>query len=64
MNEQVSPFEVLQQALGVSATSIRTLAAAAWLMGDPRAQSIMDELVRARLGAAGTTVMAETPSLR
>lgn len=61
MNEQVSPFEALQQALGVSATSIRTLAAAAWLMGDPRAQSIMDELVRARMGAQGTTVMAPTP---
>lgn len=61
MNEQVSPFEALQQALGISATSVRTLAAAAWLMGDPRAQAIMDELARARLGAGGTTVMAPTP---
>jgi protease IV len=61
MNRQVSPFEALEQALGVSAASARTLAAAARLMGDPRAEALLDELARARMGAAATTVMAPTP---
>jgi protease-4 len=56
-----SPIEALQKALGVSGTSIRTLAAAAWLMGDPRAQGVMDELIQARLRTQGATVLAPTP---
>ena len=36
-----SPIEALQKVLGVSGTSVRTLAAAAWVMGDPRAQSVL-----------------------
>ena len=53
-----SPFDVLQHAMGTSAASIRTLAAAAWIMGDPRAQSLMDEMMRARAGVQNSTVMA------
>ena len=56
-----SPFDMLQQALGVSATGVKTLAALGWVMGDPRAQSLLDSAVRARLGAQGSTVLAETP---
>jgi protease-4 len=53
-----SPFEALQQAMGVSATSLRTMAAAAWVLGDPRAQSLMDQLIRARAGVQSGTVLA------
>ena len=53
-----SPFEAFQHVMGVSAISIRTLAAAAWVLGDPRAQSLMDELMRARAGVQNSTVMA------
>jgi protease-4 len=52
-----SPFEALEKALGVSAASVRTLAAAAWVFGDPRAQSIMDELAQARLRDKGANVL-------
>lgn len=61
MTPTTSPFEALQKMLGVQASSARTLAAAAWVFGDPRAQGVMDELARARLGTRGTTVMAPTP---
>jgi protease-4 len=57
----VSPFQALHSVFGVSATSMRSLAAAAWLLADPRAQSIMDDLMRARLGAQGSTVLAPQP---
>jgi protease-4 len=56
-----SPFEALQKALGVQASSARTVAAAAWLFGDPRAEALMDELAQARLRAQGATVLAPTP---
>jgi protease-4 len=49
MSPTESALEALQKAMGVSATSARTLAAAAWLFGDPRAQRIMDSLAEARL---------------
>jgi protease-4 len=55
---KTSPFDAFQHAMGVSAVSIRTLAAAAWILGDPRAQSLMDEMMRARLGVQNSTVMA------
>lgn len=61
MTTQVSPFAALESALGVSATSIRTLAAAAWLMGDPRAQGILDGMAQERLRSSGATVLADRP---
>ena len=61
MRATASPFDVLQRALGVSSTSIRTLAASAWLLGDPRSQAIMDEMMQARLRQQGATVLAPTP---
>jgi protease-4 len=63
MNGSPSPFEALERALGVSSTSMRTLAASAWLLGDPRSQAIMDEMATARLRAApgGASVLADTP---
>jgi protease-4 len=56
-----SPFLALQQAMGVSATSLRTLAAAAWILGDPRSQALMDDLLRARAGVQNATVLAPQP---
>ncbi|HEX6865620.1 MAG TPA: signal peptide peptidase SppA [Caulobacteraceae bacterium] len=61
MRATASPFEVLERALGVSASSVRVLAASAWLMADPRAEAIMDELATARLREQGATVLAPTP---
>lgn len=58
-----SPFEALGRMFGVSSGSARSLAAAAWVMGDPRAEAIMDELAAARLRAtpSGAAVLAPTP---
>lgn len=56
-----SPFDMIQHALGVSASGVRALAAAGWVLGDPRAQSLLDQAARARLGPQGSTVMAPTP---
>jgi protease-4 len=56
-----SPFAIFQNALGVSSASIRMMAASAWLLGDPRAQGMMDEMARARLGPGSSTVRAPTP---
>jgi protease-4 len=55
---RASPFEAFQHAIGIGAVSMRTLAAAAWVLGDPRAQSLMDEMLRARAGVQNATVMA------
>lgn len=58
-----SPFEAFERFLGVSETSAKTLAAAAWVLGDPRSQTILDEMAKARLRAApgGASVLADTP---
>jgi protease-4 len=52
-----SPFEALGGLFGASAGAVRTLAAAAWLLGDPRAEAVMDRLVEARLREGGATVL-------
>lgn len=55
-------FEALQKALGVSANSARTLAAAAWIFGDPRAAAVIDQISEAKLRSSGAgTVLAPTP---
>lgn len=61
MPQKKSAFTAFENALGVSAASIRTVAAAAWLFGDPRAQSVMDEMMRSRMGPDASTV--RTPGL-
>ncbi|WP_419320358.1 signal peptide peptidase SppA [Caulobacter sp. ErkDOM-E] len=63
MDSGQSPFEAIEHALGISATSMRTLAASAWILGDPRSEAILDELATARLRAApgGASVLADTP---
>ncbi len=62
MTPSEGTFEALQHALGVSAMSARTLAAAAWVFGDPRSQSILDKLAESRLRSqGGGMVLAPTP---
>ena len=53
-----SPFEAIQHAFGMTESSIRTLSAAAELLNDPRARSVIDELSSARLRGQGATVLA------
>ncbi|WP_309092942.1 signal peptide peptidase SppA, partial [Phenylobacterium sp.] len=61
MTPTESPIEALERALGVSATSARTLAAAAWVLGDPRAEAVIERAAEARLRAEGATVLAPSP---
>lgn len=61
MAPQATPLEALEQILGVSAMSARTLAAAAWVLGDPRAETVLNEIGEARLRQEGARVMAPTP---
>ncbi|MES2033011.1 MAG: signal peptide peptidase SppA [Pseudomonadota bacterium] len=56
-----SPFEAFERLFGISSTSIRTVAAAAWILGDPRAEAVMDEMASARLRERGAMVLAPTP---
>lgn len=58
MSPNASPFEALEKMLGVSASSARTLAAAAWVFSDPRAKGILDEFADARLRQGGALVLA------
>ena len=48
-----SPFDALSRVMGLGSTSAHALAAASWVLSDPRAQSALDELVRARLQSEG-----------
>jgi protease-4 len=60
MSPSGSPFGALQKMLGISASSARTLAAAAWIFGDPRAKELMDQLAQARLRDQGALLLAPT----
>jgi len=63
MEEDSSPFEAFSRMFGVSSSAIRTLAAAGWVMGDPRASAILDEVAASRLRASpsGAAVLSPTP---
>lgn len=56
-----SPFEAFEKMFGISSASLRTVAAAGWVLGDPRAEAILDEMATARLRERGATVLAPTP---
>ena len=53
-----SPFETLERAFGVDQTSLRTLTAAAQILSDPRAQSVLDQLGQAHLRAQGADLLS------
>ena len=55
-------FQELSEALGMSEASVRTLAAAAWVFGDPRAQNLMDHVAEARLRADGHSGVVLAPT--
>jgi protease IV len=62
MTPSEGTFDLLQRMLGVSATSARTLAAAAWVLGDPRAEALLDRMAEARLREGGrAAVLGDTP---
>jgi protease IV len=62
MTPSESPIQALQKAMGVSAQSARVLGAAAWVLGDPRAEGLINRAAEARLRATGRgTVLADTP---
>ena len=57
-----SPFTTLRQAFGMGGATIRTFSTAAWLIGDPRAQGVVDAFVRTRLQSQGdAAVLAPSP---
>ena len=56
-----SPFEVLGRSLGMTEASLRTVAASAWILGDPAAKGLMDQAMQARLRSQGASVLADTP---
>jgi protease-4 len=58
MTPGASPVEALQKLLGIQAASAKTLAAAAWVFGDPRAEAIIDQVAQARLRSGGAMVLA------
>lgn len=59
-----STFKAIEQMLGVQASSARTLAAAAWVFGDPRAQGLMDQLAEARMRADGRAMLLSSERLQ
>ena len=62
MTPQASPLEALENVLGVGAVSVRTLAAAGWVLGDPRAEAILENVATERLRSQGAgMVLAPTP---
>ncbi len=57
-----SPFEAFSHALGVSTMAVRSMAAAGWLLGDPQAKAVMDQMMQARLREQShANVLAPTP---
>ena len=64
MTPNSSAFEAIQRSLGVSASSVRTLSAAAWLFGDPRAEGLLDSLAEARLRQGGQGMVLSPDRLR
>jgi protease-4 len=55
-------FASFSKALGVSEASMKTMAAAGWILGDPRAEAVLDKMAEARLREQGhAAVLAPTP---
>jgi protease-4 len=62
MASEGSPFEAFERLFGVSAASARTLAASAWVLGDPRAQALLDEMAWSRMPPGSAAVRAPAPA--
>ncbi|MGZ8408253.1 MAG: signal peptide peptidase SppA, partial [Caulobacteraceae bacterium] len=61
MRQELSPFEAIQRAFGASTESARVTAAAAWILGDPRAKAVMDHLAEARMSSQGPQLLSARP---
>src|SRR5439155_13366816 len=57
-NATATPFQALQRLFGAGSEATRTLAAAAYLAKDPRAQALLGEARDARLRQDGASVLA------
>jgi protease-4 len=53
-----SPLEALQRMMGAGGTSLKTMAAVTWILGDPKAQSLLDAVVQARLGPEASAALS------
>jgi protease-4 len=62
MATEVTPLEAFETLFGMSGASIRTLAAAAWVLGDPRAEAVLNEMAWSRMPAGAGAV--RTPALQ
>jgi protease-4 len=58
MSPNGSPLEALTKMMGVSASAVRTLAAGAGVLSDPRIQGVAEDLDQARLRSQGALVLA------
>jgi protease-4 len=56
-----SPFQALQRMFGVSESSLRTLETTAAVLGDPRSQSMLNQVNEARLRGQGALTLAPLP---
>ncbi len=56
-------FESLSHSMGASETSMRTMAAAGWVLSDPRAEALMDQMARTRLQSQGKAAVMAPDSL-
>ena len=61
MTPSEGALEALERTLGVSASSAKVLATAAFLLDDPRAQAVIDQVAQARLRERGGNLLAPTP---
>lgn len=61
MTPSTSPFDAIERMFGISASSVRTLAAAGWVLGDPSAKALLDEMADARLRQQGAMVLSPQP---
>jgi protease-4 len=59
MVSESTPFEAISRMFGISATSARSLAATAWILGDPRAEAILDEMAWSRRPAGSAAVRTQ-----
>ena len=61
MATEVTPLKAFEALFGLSGASVRTLAAAAWVLGDPRAEALLNEMAWSRMPAGATAVRAPQP---
>lgn len=56
MTSEASPLEAFEALFGVSGTAARAITAAAWVVGDPRAEALLTEMAMSRLPPGSAAV--------